>query len=121
MLMLAGLAAAFLAFVALLVGVVWYAGSPVFIGLTAASFGISGVACHRLGPVPCSPIRTSACFGGGRRGDRFDARAFTHVLVHERLPGKVLLVKRGPRSLKRHFKNMGPRQTMRGEWRITAG
>jgi hypothetical protein len=120
-LMLAGLAAACLAFVALLAGVVWYLGSPAFTGLAVASCGILGGSVA-IGSAQflIRAIRTSACLADGEATYLMPG-AFTHVLVHARLPGKVLLVKRGARTLKRHLKSLGPRQTMKDEWRVYRG
>jgi hypothetical protein len=44
--------------------------------------------------------------------------AFTHVLIHKKIPNHVVLVKRGRETLSRHIKNMGPRHTPAGEWEI---
>ena len=41
--------------------------------------------------------------------------AFTHVLVHPDLPGKVILVKRGEKALIRFVGKLGPRRTSQDE------
>lgn len=42
--------------------------------------------------------------------------AFTHVVVHKRLPGTVILIKRGDEAMSRYIGRVGPRHTNESEW-----
>lgn len=44
--------------------------------------------------------------------------AFTHVVVHKNLPGKVILIKRGNQAMTRYVGRLGPRKSSASEWAI---